>query len=150
MASGGLLARIPTGDYPRGLARDAQGRIYVANSSDGTVSVIDPATRSVIRTIVAGEGVDALATGAGGQRVVALSTAYPTAYVIDSASGTPSARSVGMPAVLRPGGERQTSAPAMYYTYRSLVVSPSGDRIHAVTDANGTVVISLADTFAGE
>ncbi|GGP91442.1 YncE family protein [Streptomyces roseolilacinus] len=41
--SHGVSATVPVGSHPRGLAFEPHsGRVYVANSGDGTVSVIDP------------------------------------------------------------------------------------------------------------
>jgi YVTN family beta-propeller protein len=42
---------VAVGTYPNGVAFDHQGRAYVSNEYDGTVSVIDTATRAVTATI---------------------------------------------------------------------------------------------------
>jgi DNA-binding beta-propeller fold protein YncE len=44
-------ALVPVGAYPNGAAFDPQGRAYISNEYDGTVSVIDPAAASVLGTI---------------------------------------------------------------------------------------------------
>ena len=45
------LAEVPVGAAPRTLAVARDGRIWVANKQSATISVIDPATRAVVRTI---------------------------------------------------------------------------------------------------
>ncbi len=42
---------VSIGEYPEGVAFDPQGRAYVSNEYDGTISVIDPATASVTATV---------------------------------------------------------------------------------------------------
>jgi YVTN family beta-propeller protein len=42
---------VPVGRYPEGVAFDPQGRAYVSNEYDGTVSVIDPQSTKVTATI---------------------------------------------------------------------------------------------------
>jgi YVTN family beta-propeller protein len=50
-----VVARIPVGANPKGMALSADGaRLYVANRLDDTVSVIDTAARRVVRTIKLG------------------------------------------------------------------------------------------------
>ena len=49
---------VPVGRYPEGVAFDPQGRAYVSNEYDGTLSVIDPRAAKVTDTI----------TGLGGRR----------------------------------------------------------------------------------
>jgi len=50
-----VAARIPVGRNPKGLALSPDGaRLYVANRLDDTISVIDTATRKVMRTIELG------------------------------------------------------------------------------------------------
>jgi YVTN family beta-propeller protein/cysteine-rich repeat protein len=45
------VTTIPVGNAPRGLAFDARGtQLFVGNSVDRTLSVVDPVTRSVVRT----------------------------------------------------------------------------------------------------
>jgi YVTN family beta-propeller protein len=54
LQSGFAVARLDTGDNPRGLALSADGsRIYVNNTLSGTVSVIDTAARRVVDTVAA-------------------------------------------------------------------------------------------------
>ena len=46
------VTSIPVGSDPRGLALDARGaRLFVGNSVDRTLSVVDPVTKTVVRTV---------------------------------------------------------------------------------------------------
>jgi len=46
------VTTIPVGNAPRGLALDARGaRLFVGNSVDRTLSVVDPTTKTVLRTV---------------------------------------------------------------------------------------------------
>lgn len=52
LTRGSLVATIAVGRHPTALALDASaGRLYVANTNDDSISVIDTATRAVITTI---------------------------------------------------------------------------------------------------
>lgn len=54
-SDGTVLARVPVGDQPAGVAVAADGsRVYVTNAGSGTVSVINPATATVEQTIPVG------------------------------------------------------------------------------------------------
>jgi YVTN family beta-propeller protein len=66
---------IPVGSEPSGLAF-GNGQLWVANTGDGTVSVVDPVTNSVIDTIDVGGHPDDVAVGHG------------AAWVSDSGGGT--------------------------------------------------------------
>lgn len=66
---------IPVGSEPSGLAF-GNGQLWVANTGDGTTSVIDPVTNSVIETIEVGGHPDDVAAGHG------------AAWVSDSGAGT--------------------------------------------------------------
>lgn len=66
---------IPVGSEPSGLAF-GNGQLWVANTGDGTTSVIDPVTSSVIDTIDVGGHPDDVAVG------------YGAAWVSDSGGGT--------------------------------------------------------------
>ena len=52
-----VITTIPVGDFPTGVAANpSTNRIYAANESDDTVSVIDGVTNSVVATIGVGNG----------------------------------------------------------------------------------------------
>ena len=65
---------IPVGSEPRGLAF-GNGQLWVANTGDGTTSVVDPVTSSVIDTLDVGGHPDDVAVG------------YGAAWVSDSGGG---------------------------------------------------------------
>jgi YVTN family beta-propeller protein len=69
--SNGSAKLVATGAYPNGVAFDHGGLAYVSNEYEGTLTVIDPATASVVTTI-AGFG------GAGGDR-----NSHPEGLVAD-------------------------------------------------------------------
>jgi adenylate cyclase len=60
-----LRQAIPVGRAPTGIALDRSGRAWAANSGSGTVSVIDPVSDTVIRTIRLGHNPNAVAYGGG-------------------------------------------------------------------------------------
>lgn len=49
-----LIAKIPVGEGPYGVARDQNGRLFVSNSDDGSISVVDLAKRKEIQQISVG------------------------------------------------------------------------------------------------
>jgi YVTN family beta-propeller protein len=55
---------IPVGGGPTGIVADADG-VWVAESLDGTVSLVDPTSREVVRTIRVGATTDDVALGDG-------------------------------------------------------------------------------------
>jgi len=69
--SSGSARLVSVGAYPAGAAFDRRGRAYVSNEYDGTVSVLDPAAGTVVKTIT-GLG------GAGGDR-----NSHPEGMVAD-------------------------------------------------------------------
>jgi len=54
VASGKTVATIPTGDNPNDMELDADGRLYVSNGNENTVTVIDTKKRQAIETINVG------------------------------------------------------------------------------------------------
>lgn len=61
--------------------------IYVANTGDGTVSVIDPATDTVVTTVIVGNGASAIAVNAVTNKIYVANYADDTVSVIDGATG---------------------------------------------------------------
>ena len=59
-----IAAEIPVDTAPTSVAR-GEGAIWVTNANDGTVSRIDPVTRSVRQTVRVGSGPSGIAVGAG-------------------------------------------------------------------------------------
>ncbi len=74
-----MVATIPVGSLPLGIAYNSNNHdMYVANSIDGTVSVIDISTNTVVGTITVG----------GGSRVIAYNSNNNDMYVTNSAVDT--------------------------------------------------------------
>ena len=67
-----VARKIHVGKGPRGIVF-GEGSIWVANSGDGTVSRIDPASGNVVATIEVGGNPASVAVGEGGVWV----TTYP-------------------------------------------------------------------------
>jgi YVTN family beta-propeller protein len=63
-ANDSVEASIPVGSNPKSIAY-GYGAVWVANSSDGTISRIDPAKEAVVKTIRVGRSPVGLAYGAG-------------------------------------------------------------------------------------
>src|SRR5439155_228619 len=54
-ASGAVVARVPTGDYPDGLAYDPDDRkVFVSNERGGTVTVVDATTNRRVADVELG------------------------------------------------------------------------------------------------
>ena len=64
MDATGAMAAIPVGRRPSAIAAGASA-VWVANTLDGTVKSIDPATSSVITTVKVGTAPAAIAAGDG-------------------------------------------------------------------------------------
>jgi YVTN family beta-propeller protein len=82
-----VLASVPVGEDPVEVAVDPAGEaVYVANSRDGTVSVIDTATREVVETITVGRQPRGLAVdpAAGLVYVASVIEGEGSVSVIDS------------------------------------------------------------------
>jgi YVTN family beta-propeller protein len=132
-ASPTVLATIPVGVNPSGVAVSPDGsRLYVANQSDGTVSVIDTATNTVV-----GEPIPvvvapyAVAVSPDGSRVYVTSLYVGpggTVSVIDTATNT----TLGDP--IDVGGS---------YHF-GVAVSPDGSRVYVTNGVDNTV--SVIDT----
>ena len=72
-------ATVPVGKYPEGVAVDPGTRtVYVANRGDGTLSVIDGATRTVAAAVPVGLNPEG----------VAMDPDTHTAYVSNNGDGT--------------------------------------------------------------
>ena len=86
-ATNGVVATVPVGSEPRGVAvHPGAARVYVANelgSNSDTVSVIDTASNTVVATIPVTKPF-ALALNAAGTRLYTANTAQNSASVIDT------------------------------------------------------------------
>ena len=70
--------RITVGNKPDGIAITPAGFAYVANTADGTVSVINTATTLVTTTITVGSNPHGVAVSRDGQYVFVTNSAYPS------------------------------------------------------------------------
>jgi YVTN family beta-propeller protein len=129
-ATNGVVATIPVGRAPRGVAINIQGtRAYVANSGDGSVSVIDTAANHVVATIGGISGADAIVVNRAATRLYVTSTgpfSSGAVSVIDAGTNTVIA---AIPVGVTPTG---------------LALTPDGRRLY-VANANSRSV-SVIDT----
>src|SRR5207302_1077086 len=81
------VAAVPVGAPPAGIAVDpAAARVYVANSSDRTVSVLDTATDTVAATVPVGTRPLGIAVNPDGTRVYVTNSDDGTVSVLDTAT----------------------------------------------------------------
>ncbi|MFD5428912.1 YncE family protein, partial [Streptomyces sp. NPDC127084] len=81
-----VVATIPAGDGPRGVAVSPDGtRLYVANFFDDSVSVLDTATDTIVATVPVGDDPFGVAVSPDGTRVY-LSSAADAVSVVDTAT----------------------------------------------------------------
>ncbi|MFP5072565.1 hypothetical protein ACLFMI_23215 [Pseudonocardia nantongensis] len=82
-----VVARVPVGDRPRGIAVERSGRYaYVTNSGSDTVSVIDIPGRTLAATITVGETPVAVTVRADGARAYVANEQSASITVIDTAA----------------------------------------------------------------
>jgi YVTN family beta-propeller protein/autotransporter-associated beta strand protein len=88
MNTGNSAGSVPTG-FPRGVAvRGDQSLIYVSNSYDNTVSVIDTRTNAVIQIIPVAGGPDGVALSPDNTRLYVTNGQSNSVSIIDTASNT--------------------------------------------------------------
>ncbi|RON21456.1 MULTISPECIES: beta-propeller fold lactonase family protein [Pseudomonas] len=129
ITSQGGVGTIPTGLDPNVIAVSPDGtRVYVCNSTDNTVSVLDILNLSVIRTIPVGLRPRALAVSPDGTRTYISNSWEKTVSVIDAATQ----------AVIKtiPVGNNAAG----------LAVSPDGTRVYICNNLDDT--ISVIDTVS--
>ncbi len=87
-ASGKVLASIPVGHVPRGIAMSQDGkRLYVTNAWSDTVSIIDTANRQVIQTLPTGFEPSGVVVDLAGGTLYVANRLSGDVSVIDLASG---------------------------------------------------------------
>lgn len=92
------LAEIRVGDEPNGVAIHPNGQtVYVANTVSGSVSVIDAASRKIVRTVFVGTEPYGLALTPNGSKLYVANARSNEVLVIDTASHQPVARIVNIP-----------------------------------------------------
>jgi YVTN family beta-propeller protein/VCBS repeat-containing protein len=109
-----------TGVSGAGAVAASNTRVYVANTTAGTVTVIDTATGAVVNTITVGFPPDGLALKPDGTRLYASSSTGNGVAVIDTASGTVKATI----AVAKP---------------TAMTVNPSGSTLYVANVDSGVV-----------
>jgi YVTN family beta-propeller protein len=118
---------------PRGPGAGSSGtvlRLYVANSSDDTVSVLDAVTHAEVAVVPVGRTPTALVAHPGSSRVYVVNAVDLTLSVIDTASNTVVAT------VQLPGGTN--------FGFESLAVHPDGTAVYIADFLSPTV--SVIDT----
>ena len=85
-----VIDRIDIGGSPRNIAITADGsRVYATNRDDNTVSVIDPTTNTVVRTVQldGNDGPEGIAVHPDGRTVYVVNNGSSTVDAIDTATG---------------------------------------------------------------
>jgi YVTN family beta-propeller protein len=126
-----VTATIPVGNGPDGIATDpATGNVYVANFTDGTVSVISGASGIVTATIPVGAGPADVVTDPVDGNVYVANSIDGTVSVINEASGNVTAT---VPVGTHPTG---------------LGVDPANGNVYVANNGDGTVW-KISDVTAG-
>src|SRR5205823_5094313 len=128
------IATVTVGQLPLGVAvNPSSTRVYVANSWDGTVSVIDTASNTVVATVPVGTNPTGVAVNATGTRVYVANQG--TVSVINTATNAVVA-TISIP------GLRQVFG---------IAINPAGSRVYlSDTAANVVGVIdATSNTFMG-
>ena len=117
------------GDFPFGVAVHPDGsRVYVANWLSQTVSVIDTATNTVVKTVAVGDNPVGVAVHPDGSRVYVANEYSHTVSVIDTATNTV-VKTVSVGVGSFPFG---------------VTVHPDGSRVYVANEGSGGV--SVIDT----
>lgn len=133
-----VVARVPVGEQPAGIAVERYGRhAYVANSGAGTVSVVDVAARTVVDTVPVGDTPVAVTVRADGARAYVANQESADITVIDTAD-----RSV------------VTTVPVGFLPWKTvegIAVSRDGTRAVVTLDSGfGTDTLQVVDLERGE
>ncbi len=124
-----VVATVPVGTGPRGVAVDSQGkRVYVANITSNSVSVIETVTNTVLSTIPVGTGPRALAVNPAGTRVYVSNSTTNNVSVVDTTTNTVIAT---VPVGVAP---------------RGVAVNPAGTRVFVANSSNNNVSVIDATT----
>ncbi|WP_143822099.1 beta-propeller fold lactonase family protein [Mucilaginibacter pedocola] len=128
-ATNSVVASVPVGDMPFGIAINPQGTlVYVSNGGTNTISVINTATNKVVAGIFVGENPRGITINADGSRVYVVNSSSDNVSVIDAA--------INEVIAVIPTGRTPVKA----------LLSPDGSKLYT-TNSNGhsVSVISLAD-----
>lgn len=123
---------ITTGDGPVEVAVGPDGRVYIPNATDGTITIFDPAT-STSRTIPAAPGPGPLVVSPDGG----------TLYVIQG--------QIGGPNLVRFIRTADDSTGALIqiqnYSQGDIVLSQNGTRLYVATDSGVTVINTFSQSI---
>ena len=130
-ASGAILATITVGHQPFAVAMSPSGAFaYVTNRADGTLSVIDVGTNTVVTTVPAGNTPEGVTVGSG--EIFVTNDTDNTATVLREVDYSP-----------------VTGSPiAVGASPLGVAVSPDGQTAVVSNDADGTVSLLSASTLA--
>ncbi|OGL28629.1 MAG: hypothetical protein A3G44_16850 [Candidatus Rokubacteria bacterium RIFCSPLOWO2_12_FULL_73_47] len=132
-ATGSLLATIPVGAEPHGVALTPDGtRAYVANFADDTVSVIDTRSNMVVGTLFGFSGPVSITIAADGSRVYVASRSGDFVTVLDAATNGV------LQTVLLPPGSRPSF----------MALSPDGDQLWVTHELDAGISIVDTATYA--
>jgi YVTN family beta-propeller protein len=107
----GVVATIPVGNIPEGLAVDPSGtRLYVANSGPNSVSVVDTASNTVVKTIDVGLTPFSVALRPDGARLFVINRGGGSVSVVDTAANVVTAT---VPVGFGPTGMGQFTLPPL-------------------------------------
>jgi YVTN family beta-propeller protein len=86
-----VAARIAVGAFPQGMAL-SQGRLWVANSGDGTVTVVDRAREAVAATLDGGDRPQTVVADPAAGRLILVKSTTRALWLFDLADGHPAGR----------------------------------------------------------
>jgi YVTN family beta-propeller protein len=130
-AGAARIQRIKVGNSPIDVAVDDERiRVYLPNSSDGTISVVDAVTEKVVKTITVGGTPGSMVIGAG----------HRYGYVADAGAGEAAGRIVAIDLETM-NVSHQFQVPE---SSAGLALSPDGSRLYVVAKEAGTV--TMVDT----
>jgi len=132
-ATNAVVATVPVGAYPRGVAVTPDGtRVYVANGVSNNVSVIDAATNAVVATVVGVPAPARVAITPDGKRAYVTANVYGgDVHVINTDPSSPSFHTVV--ATIDTGFLQDTA----------LAITPDGTRAYV---GNQGTPVSVIDT----
>src|SRR2546427_1094768 len=133
---------IKTGNSPSGVAVNPNtGRIYVANRGDGTISVIDSATKTVVGTITVGDIPAELAVNPATNRLYLTHSDNNITTVIDGSTGQV-VGNIAVPQNVKAIAVNSVTN-TVYLTGGGSSGSVRGSRLFVVSGSNNTVIRTI-------
>ncbi|WP_245814056.1 YncE family protein [Rhodococcus marinonascens] len=127
-----VIDTILVGNNPFGVAITLDGSfVYVVNTDDGTVSVIDTGTNMVVDTVMVGSFPEGVAITPDGTRAYVVNTDDGTVSVIDTGTNTV--------ADTVPAGNGPVGA----------AITPDGSRVYVTNLVDGTVSVIAIEKCLG-